>query len=950
MARYLTLQNLADTSIVSGDLIGQIGFAASNDTDGGDAIAICSTISVKAEGTFNAANNPGAIVFSTAPSNGPTDRLKVTNEGHFVPILSTTYDLGSSESCFRTLYTSGIDFCGLGTQTLPFNDFNVAANTDTFTVVDGNTITFTGLGNVSVDRSGQTIRISGAGGGGGTISGPAQSIAFFSGDGSLTGASSLTYDESLTSIQLTTQASTLTTGFYISNAQNQDGNMFQVDTFVETIVRNTVNADVISTTGDAYSSTQQPPGSRFDNTSNSLDFTYQAGGSINSTGMLTFEIPNFDADLTADDIADGATIKVYNSNQNQPQQAPITGYLAIYTGSPDPAVPEDEATFMSYGAQVGLSTTLIIGGPFSSPSTGNPSESEDFTPALQQYFGLHPSNTGNIIVFWYPTATDDTPAQNQVYSANYGDTGVAPRLNLQYDSYSGTSSFVEKTNYVVDAQGKLRLNTDDFGGVGNQNMIYVSGQESLPCNMVLHSDISQTKIVHYRGGEKLYSVGANTPGTDWSIFDYKNSSKPIKIDNDQASYGVYRDEQVIMRFRGGKVGIYDSSPDYDLDIHGDLGVRSGIFLYNGASVGFDDTAHRIYRSGNTLMWNGSPVSGGGGGGGGMTSWDLGVGTESASTITDGDTVTFSGLNQITTTRSTNRIDIDVDLSNYYTISQVDSISGNLQTQITSNDTDINTVSGLLYSNWVLSDSTATTNVDTGERVDFSGAGSVTVSLGGTDNRVVTVSGTAGGGGMTSWTIEDGSSNSEPISDSETLYISGAGSVTTTFNGTTNVMTVSGTAGGGGTPGGSDTQVQFNDGGSFGGDSDLTWNKTSNQLTINGRLNYDSSYSTISNEGAGSSFTFDLDTSNVFSGTLNGNATLSTSNGDVGQRFIVRLKQDGTGGRTITTWFNNRVSWPGGSAPTLSSSANLVDLFGFLVTSGAGATLYYDGFTIATGIQ
>jgi len=350
------------------------------------------------------------------------------------------------------------------------------------------------------------------------------------------------------------------------------------------------------------------------------------------------------------------------------------------------------------------------------------------------------------------------------------------------------------------------------------------------------------------------------------------------------------------------------------------------------------------------MWNGSPVSGGGGGGGGMTSWDLGVGTESASTITDGDTVTFSGLNQITTTRSTNRIDIDVDLSNYYTISQVDSISGNLQTQITSNDTDINTVSGLLYSNWVLSDSTATTNVDTGERVDFSGAGSVTVSLGGTDNRVVTVSGTAGGGGMTSWTIEDGSSNSEPISDSETLYISGAGSVTTTFNGTTNVMTVSGTAGGGGTPGGSDTQVQFNDGGSFGGDSDLTWNKTSNQLTINGRLNYDSSYSTISNEGAGSSFTFDLDTSNVFSGTLNGNATLSTSNGDVGQRFIVRLKQDGTGGRTITTWFNNRVSWPGGSAPTLSSSANLVDLFGFLVTSGAGATLYYDGFTIATGIQ
>ena len=36
------------------------------------------------------------------------------------------------------------------------------------------------------------------------------------------------------------------------------------------------------------------------------------------------------------------------------------------------------------------------------------------------------------------------------------------------------------------------------------------------------------------------------------------------------------------------------------------------------------------------------------------------------------------------------------------------------------------------------------------------------------------------------------------------------------------------------PGGSDTHVQFNDGGSaFGGDSDLTWDKTANELTING---------------------------------------------------------------------------------------------------------------------
>ena len=66
--------------------------------------------------------------------------------------------------------------------------------------------------------------------------------------------------------------------------------------------------------------------------------------------------------------------------------------------------------------------------------------------------------------------------------------------------------------------------------------------------------------------------------------------------------------------------------------------------------------------------------------------------------------------------------------------------------------------------------------------------------------------------------------------------------------------------------------------------------------------------------------------------------------------MVRLKQDSAGGRTVSSWFGNRVSWPGGSAPTLSSTAGHVDLFGFLVTSGTAPTLYYDGFTIATGIQ
>jgi hypothetical protein len=47
------------------------------------------------------------------------------------------------------------------------------------------------------------------------------------------------------------------------------------------------------------------------------------------------------------------------------------------------------------------------------------------------------------------------------------------------------------------------------------------------------------------------------------------------------------------------------------------------------------------------------------------------------------------------------------------------------------------------------------------------------------------------------------------------------------------------AGGGSTsPGGSDTQVQFNDGGSFGGSADLTWDDIAKQLAVGGDINLD----------------------------------------------------------------------------------------------------------------
>ena len=61
-----------------------------------------------------------------------------------------------------------------------------------------------------------------------------------------------------------------------------------------------------------------------------------------------------------------------------------------------------------------------------------------------------------------------------------------------------------------------------------------------------------------------------------------------------------------------------------------------------------------------------------------------------------------------------------------------------------------------------------------------------------------------------------------------VEIVGADSITITRN-DNHKLTIGGGGGGGGTPGGSDTEIQFNDDGSFGGSSKLKWDNDSKKL-------------------------------------------------------------------------------------------------------------------------
>jgi len=80
------------------------------------------------------------------------------------------------------------------------------------------------------------------------------------------------------------------------------------------------------------------------------------------------------------------------------------------------------------------------------------------------------------------------------------------------------------------------------------------------------------------------------------------------------------------------------------------------------------------------------------------------------------------------------------------------------------------------------------------------------------------------------------------SDVTNLVSDLAGKQATLVSGT-NIKTINGSSvlgsgdltvtGGSGSPGGSTTQIQFNDAGAFGGDADLTWDKTTNDLVLGG---------------------------------------------------------------------------------------------------------------------
>jgi len=100
--------------------------------------------------------------------------------------------------------------------------------------------------------------------------------------------------------------------------------------------------------------------------------------------------------------------------------------------------------------------------------------------------------------------------------------------------------------------------------------------------------------------------------------------------------------------------------------------------------------------------------------------------------------------------------------------------------------------------------------------------------------------------------------------------------------------------------------------------------------------------------SGTTVALDLNLGTVFTLTLAHNlGTFNWTNpaaSGYASSFVLKVKQDGTGSRTIS--WPAAVDWAAATAPTISTSANAVDVFAFFTVDGG--TIWY-GFTPGIGM-
>ena len=110
---------------------------------------------------------------------------------------------------------------------------------------------------------------------------------------------------------------------------------------------------------------------------------------------------------------------------------------------------------------------------------------------------------------------------------------------------------------------------------------------------------------------------------------------------------------------------------------------------------------------------------------------------------------------------------------------------------------------------------------------------------------------------------------------------------------------------------------------------------------NGRVTTKGTIGEISAVSYASTITLDFRTANNFSTTLTGNVTFANpSNISAGQSGVLVVTQDGTGSRTAA--FGSYWDFSDGTAPTLSTGANAVDVIAWFARSSTKISAQFVG--------
>jgi hypothetical protein len=105
---------------------------------------------------------------------------------------------------------------------------------------------------------------------------------------------------------------------------------------------------------------------------------------------------------------------------------------------------------------------------------------------------------------------------------------------------------------------------------------------------------------------------------------------------------------------------------------------------------------------------------------------------------------------------------------------------------------------------------------------------------------------------------------------------------------------------------------------------------------------------ITNTTTASAVTMNLGVggSNRHTITLSDSTTSAyVANATVGQAFLIRAVQDATGSRLVSWFPGSTVRWPAATTPTLTTTANKADVFGFLTIAASS----YDGFIVGQNL-